>query len=374
MKKILFIFGTRPELIKFSPLVQELKKQSSSFAIELCNTGQHRELVDHLIAFFGLDIAYNLRLMQPNQSLTDFTALCQKNLNQVIEKSRPDLIFIQGDTSTALSAAFAGFYNKRLIAHLEAGLRSDDKYSPFPEEMNRTIISHMADFHFAPTYKAIDNLRREGITHNVWMVGNTVIDALLLTLDIITATGEKHYFESFKQVDFSRRIILVTCHRRENFGPGLENICQALKKIAEQFPECLLLYPVHPNPEVCIPVRTMISSIPNIILTPPLDYPHLIWLMKKSFFIITDSGGIQEEAPTLGKPVLVTRAVTERMEAVEVGSAKIVGTNQDTIVHHASQLLNDPAYYASMAQINNPFGDGKTSKQIVQLLQTLTWQ
>lgn len=368
MKKILFIYGTRPEAIKMAPLVKEFQKHKETFSVEVCLTGQHRQMLDQINVFFEIKGDYDLNLMKPNQTLFDIVSGCLLGLKDVLAKAKPDLIFVQGDTATVLAGALAAYFYKIPVAHLEAGLRSGDKFAPYPEEINRILTGHIADWHFAPTDRAVENLQRESINMNVFKVGNTVIDALHLGLNLIKQNGEERYREYFNFIDFSKRVILVTGHRRENFGDGFENICRALSYIADNN-DVELVYPMHLNPNVREPVTKHLSKKKNVHLIEPLDYPYLIYLMEKCFFVLTDSGGIQEEAPALGKPVLVMRDVTERQEGVEAGTAKLVGTDFDVIVREAELLLNDDVVYSKMANAVNPYGDGTTSKQIVEILE-----
>jgi UDP-N-acetylglucosamine 2-epimerase (non-hydrolysing) len=322
-------------------------------------------MLDQINTFFDIQGDYDLNLMSPNQTLFDITARCLTGLKDVLDKATPDLIFVQGDTTSVMSGALAGFYKQFPFAHLEAGLRSGNRYSPYPEEVNRVITGHIAEYHFAPTQRAVENLRKEGITNNVYMVGNTVIDALHLGLDIIKK-DENKYRQFFSFLDFSKRIILVTGHRRESFGDGFENICQAIAHIANEYKDVQFVYPMHFNPNVREPINRILKGVDNVSLIEPLDYPYLLWLMEKSYFALTDSGGIQEEAPALGKPVLVMREVTERQEGVEAGTAKLVGTQFDNLVSSMKELLENSAVYAQMANAVNPYGDGTTSKQIVE--------
>ncbi|EJF10559.1 UDP-N-acetylglucosamine 2-epimerase [Pontibacter sp. BAB1700] len=325
-------------------------------------------MLDQVMNFFSITPDYDLNLMQPNQTLFDITSKGLKALEQVFEEVQPDLVFVQGDTTTAFIGGLAGFYKKVPVAHLEAGLRSGNKLSPFPEEGNRIMIGHLASLHLAPTILAKQNLAAEGITKDVHIVGNTVIDALFLGLDIIKE-NEEPYKEYFKGIDFSKKVILVTGHRRESFGIPFENICNAIKEIAAAFgDEVEIVYPVHMNPSVQATVGSILKGIRNVHLIEPLDYPYLIWLMNNSHLVLTDSGGIQEEAPSLGKPVLVMRDVTERTEGIDAGTAKLVGTDLDTIVRETTRLMTDNHYYSSMAQAVNPYGDGQTSKKIAELL------
>jgi UDP-N-acetylglucosamine 2-epimerase (non-hydrolysing) len=367
MLKILFIFGTRPEAIKMAPLVKEFQKEEK-FNVRVCVTAQHREMLDQVLNFFDIKPDYDLNLMKPSQSLFDITADTLKGLEKVLDKENPDLIFVQGDTTTAFVGALAGYYKKIKIAHIEAGLRSGNKYSPFPEEINRVLVGHLADYHFAPTERAKKNLYKENVKENVYVVGNTVIDALFLGLDIIKKHGEEKYYNYFDFIDFSKKIILVTGHRRESFGKPFENICYGLKEIANSFQDVEIVYPVHLNPNVREPVNRILNRIKNIHLIDPLEYPYLIWLMNKSYIVLTDSGGIQEEAPSLGKPVLVMREVTERIEGIEAGTAKIVGTDKEKIVNEAKTLIENKEEYNKMAKAVNPYGDGYSSVKIKNIL------
>ncbi len=364
---ILFIFGTRPEAIKMAPLIHAFQEIPGYFTVKVCVTGQHRQMLDQILDFFDIVPDIDLNMMVTNQTLFDITSIGLKKLEQVLENIKPDIIFVQGDTTTTFIGALAGYYKKIKVAHLEAGLRSGVKYSPFPEELNRTMTGHIADFHFAPTQQAVASLAREGITTNVWNVGNTVIDALLWGLELLQKNNETSYVDFFNFLKPDHRIILVTGHRRESFGEPFENICKALCEIALHHPNVEIVYPVHLNPNVQKPVFSMLNNVTNMHLIDPLPYPYLLWLMKKCTFVLTDSGGIQEEAPSLGKPVLVMREVTERMEGVEAGTAKLVGTSQKSIVTEAVRLLNDPIHYHSMAQAVNPYGDGQTSQRIVKI-------
>lgn len=371
MKKVFFVFGTRPEAIKMAPLIIELKKSPAEFDVKICLTGQHREMLDQVMSFFGLSGDYDLNLMKANQTLFDITARALKGLESVYDDYKPDYVIVQGDTTTVLAGALAAYYKKIQVIHLEAGLRSGDLYSPFPEEGNRILVGHIASIHLAPTAASRDNLAREGITKNVHVVGNTVIDALLLGLDLIKRNGDDIYRKHFDFLDLSKRIILVTGHRRESFGEPFENICNAIKTIIETNPDVAVVYPVHLNPNVQEPVKRILAGVKNVYLIPPLDYPYMIWLMSKAYLVLTDSGGIQEEAPALGKPVLVMRDVTERQEGVDAGTARLVGTDYQKIVDGASILLRDGAEYAKMATAINPYGDGTTSSKISQLLMNI---
>ena len=368
MKKILFIYGTRPEAIKMAPLVKAFQQYPDDFKVIICLTGQHRQMLDQINSFFGIKGDYDLNLMKPNQTLFDIVSGCMIGLKNILSQETPDLVFVQGDTSTVLAGALASYFCKIPIAHLEAGLRSGDKYSPFPEEGNRILTGHIADWHFAPTERAVQNLTKEGIKKNIYKVGNTVIDALHLGLDLIKQTDETEYKSFFKFLDFSKKIILITGHRRESFGDGFEHICKAIAHISELHKDVQFVYPMHFNPNVREPVLKYLSNKTNVFLIEPLDYPYLIWLMEKCFFVLTDSGGIQEEAPALGKPVLVMREVTERQEGIEAGTAKLVGTDFNSIIENVELLLTNSDEYSKMSNAVNPYGDGTTSNQIVNIL------
>ncbi|MCX8084995.1 MAG: UDP-N-acetylglucosamine 2-epimerase (non-hydrolyzing), partial [Calditerrivibrio sp.] len=371
-KKILLVFGTRPEAIKCAPLFWELKKHSDLFNTKVCITAQHRQMLDQVLDFFQITPDYDLNLMKNNQTLFDITSDCLKKLEGVLDDFVPELVIVQGDTTSAFVAALAAFYKKVKVAHLEAGLRSQNKYSPFPEEINRVLVGHLADFHFAPTKKAKQNLYKEGIRNNVYVVGNTVIDALFMGVNRIESDvalkGEIDRFFEKVIKDQKSKILLVTGHRRESFGEGFENICNALRELAFRYREIEIVYPVHLNPNVKEPVNRILKDIENIHLIDPLEYPYLLWLMKKSYLVLTDSGGIQEEAPSLGKPVLVMRDVTERVEGIEAGTSMLVGTGVKSIVEHVSLLLNNEEVYRKMSQATNPYGDGRASERVVKRL------
>lgn len=370
MKKILLVFGTRPEAIKMAPLYYALKKESKFFETKICVTAQHREMLDQVLNFFDITPDYDLNLMSKNQTLFDTTDKILSNIDKVLDDFNPSLLIVQGDTTTTFTASLAAYYKKIKVAHLEAGLRSNNKYSPFPEEINRRLTSVIANFHFAPTESNKNNLFNEGIKNHVYVTGNTVIDALFLGLDLIKQKNEKDIISQFKDIDFSKKIILVTGHRRESFGLPFENICYALKEIAQKH-DVEIIYPVHLNPNVQKPVHEILEDVKNIHLLEPLDYPSMLWLMNKSYLVLTDSGGIQEEAPSLGKPVLVMREVTERMEGVEAGTAKLIGTNKQTIVNETTNLLVKINTYNEMARKTNPYGDGKTSEKISEILKKI---
>lgn len=366
MKKLLFIIGTRPEAIKMAPLIKEAQTHTD-WQVKVCVTAQHRQMLDQVLSFFQIVPDYDLNIMKPDQSLFTVTATVLQALEKVLQESRPDLVLVQGDTTTAFVGALAGFYGKVKVAHIEAGLRSGDKQSPFPEEMDRILAGHIADYHFAPTTQAVIALAKEGIAQHVYKVGNTVIDALQLGLKLI-GKDDSEYALFYKQIDLTKKIILVTGHRRESFGDGFQQICQALLELAQRFADIEIVYPVHLNPHVREPVYRLLAGHPRIHLLEPVTYPQLIWLMSKSYFVLTDSGGIQEEAPSLGKPVLVMRTVTERTEGIAAGTAILVGTDAKTIVSHAERLLTDVSIYQTMAQAVNPYGDGLASQRIVELI------
>lgn len=361
--KILSIFGTRPEAIKLAPVLAELNKHNVSSVV--CVTAQHREMLDQVLALFAIQPDYDLAIMQPNQSLAELTARALTKLDEVLRIEKPDWILVQGDTTTVMTAALAAFYHRTKVGHIEAGLRSFDKYQPFPEEINRKIATSVSDLHFAPTELSKQNLLREGVPEaNIVVTGNTVIDALL-------QVAEKPYdwdASPLANIPRDKRIILVTAHRRENFGTPLHNICAALRTIAEQYPDIHIVYPVHLNPNVQTVVQQTLANIANITLLPPLEYLPLVQLLKQSFLVVTDSGGIQEEAPGLGKPVLVLREVTERPEGVTAGTVKLVGTDKDKIVREIELLLTDKTEYDRMARAVNPYGDGNASHRIVTKL------
>lgn len=366
-KKLLFIFGTRPEAIKMAPLIKKAESDNN-FEVLVCVTAQHRQMLDQVLDFFSIKPDYDLNIMTHNQDLSSLTSDLLVELQKVLREVNPDLVFVQGDTTTAFVGALASFYNKTKVAHIEAGLRSYDKLSPYPEEMYRIMVSDMAHYHFAPTKLSEECLKRENVTGQIHVVGNTVIDALFLGLDIIKSGGEQAYYDYFNFLDFNKQLILITGHRRENFGKPLENVCHALKTLARTYPNIQFVYPVHLNPNVKEVVGQMLGGLDNIILIEPLDYPRMIWLMDKAYIIITDSGGIQEEAPSLGKPVLVTRSVTERVEGIEAGTAKLVGTDTDLIVNETKKLIEDAGHYKAMSEAHNPYGDGKAAEYVIEIL------
>jgi UDP-N-acetylglucosamine 2-epimerase (non-hydrolysing) len=372
--KILTIFGTRPEAIKLAPVVKALKDHPAQFHSWVCVTAQHREMLDQVLHIFDIQPEYDLNIMKPKQDLYGVTSEVLLKLKDILQEALPDLILVQGDTTTTFAAGLAAFYKKIKIGHVEAGLRTYDKFKPFPEEINRRLTTVLADYHFAPTEKAKLNLLKDGIPpERIYVTGNTVIDALFWILKKQSAPEEQkrmttYFLNTFGLSMDRQRLILVTAHRRESFGEGFENICQALKEIAIRNPDVKIVYPVHLNPNVQEPVHRIIGDIDRIHLIEPLEYEPFVYLMNKAFLILTDSGGIQEEAPSLGKPVLVMREVTERPEAVEAGTAKLVGTQMEKIISETQKLLDHPEEYQRMANIKNPYGNGKSAEQIVQIL------
>ncbi len=370
-KKILITFGTRPEAIKLAPLVLAFK-QAADFAVTVCVTAQHRTMLDQVLEFFGIVPDYDLDLMQNDQTLFDLTSDVLLNVKTVLEDAAPDYVFIQGDTTTAFAVALSSFYFRIPVCHVEAGLRTNNIYSPFPEEMNRQLASRICRFHFAPTQRAQQNLQAEHIPEEAILVtGNTVIDALFearkrLRPDSAAIRMLKKEI-NFDNSSFRRRIV-VTGHRRENFGEGLENLCRALKALALEHPDIQIVYPVHLNPNVQKPAYSLLGNIDNIRLLEPLDYESFIWLMDTAYCIITDSGGIQEEAPALGKPVLLTRDTTERPEAIEAGTVKMIGTSADRIIAETNRLLLDSRVYGQMSTARNPYGDGRACERIISFM------
>ncbi|GAA0750906.1 non-hydrolyzing UDP-N-acetylglucosamine 2-epimerase [Psychroflexus lacisalsi] len=376
MKKIknLIVFGTRPEAIKIAPLVKAFKDEVSSFETKVCITAQHREMLDQVLSFFEITPDYDLDLMKPNQDLYSLTADIITNLKPILEEFKPDYVYVHGDTTTTMAASIAAFYSGAKVCHVEAGLRTFNKRSPFPEEMNRTVTGSIADYHFAPTETSKKNLLEENIdARNILITGNTVIDALKYSNAKVNSLGfNNKEIESVKAIlETTKRLILVTGHRRENHGQGFVNICNALKQIVQENTDVQVIYPVHLNPNVQEPVYEILKDIPNLRLIAPLSYPSFIWLMSQSHIIITDSGGVQEEAPSLGKPVLVMRDTTERPEAVEVGTVLLVGTDTRKIVSEANKLLNDNSFYTKMSMLHNPYGDGTACKKIVEYIKNI---
>jgi UDP-N-acetylglucosamine 2-epimerase (non-hydrolysing) len=361
--KIMTVLGTRPEAIKMAPLVKALQAEKGIESI-LCVTAQHRSMLDQVLDLFGLVPEYDLNIMKPNQTISMITANVLKGMDGILQKEKPDMVLVHGDTSTTFVTALACFYNQIAVGHVEAGLRTYNKYSPFPEEMNRLLTGHIADLHFAPTLRNKENLLREGISEDkIAVTGNTVIDALLQIVD------KPYKFEDpiLASLDFEKkRVITVTCHRRENLGQYMDNIFGAVARIAREFQDVEVVYPVHLNPRVKEAADRKLGGMRNVHLIAPLTYQPFVNLMAKSYFILTDSGGLQEEAPALGKPVLVVRQETERPEAVESGTAKLAGVQEETIYAMARELLSDSRAYEAMAQAVNPYGDGHACARIVE--------
>ncbi|QKG80235.1 non-hydrolyzing UDP-N-acetylglucosamine 2-epimerase [Tenuifilum thalassicum] len=379
-KRILIVFGTRPEAIKMAPVVKAFKSDEIRFETKVCVTAQHREMLDQVLQIFDIIPDYDLNIMRPGQDLYDISAKVLIEIRAVLREFKPDVVLVHGDTTTSSMAALASFYEKIPVGHVEAGLRTYDIYSPWPEEMNRQITGRIATYHFAPTERSKQNLLNEGVKPQcIFVTGNTVIDALHLALNkiksgkvikeaVIEQLIKAGYENIYKLQNDDRKSILITGHRRENFGDGFINICHAIKEIALRNKNFDLIYPVHLNPNVQRPVYDILGGIENVYLLPPLDYLPFIYLMHLSYLVLTDSGGIQEEAPSLGKPVLVMRNTTERPEAVEAGTVELVGTNKDLIVSKVNLLISDKKYYQTMSRAHNPYGDGKASERIVNII------
>jgi len=386
MKKILIVFGTRPEAIKMAPLVKEFQKHSNDFETKICVTAQHREMLDQVLNLFEITPDYDLDIMKPGQDLYDVTSNVLLDMKSVLLDFQPDIVFVHGDTSTTFAASLAAFYQQIKVGHIEAGLRTGDIYSPWPEEANRQLTTQITTYHFAPTTTSKNNLLKENVNDsNIVVTGNTVIDALFLALNKIKSNKKLelqiiHSMNTLLPFSYQlpitnnpstqdHKMILVTGHRRENHGQGFINICTAIKEIALNNPNIAIVYPVHLNPNVQKPVKKLLSNIENIHLVEPLQYEQFIYMMDKSYFIITDSGGVQEEAPSLGKPVLVIRDTTERPEALAAGTVKLVGTDTQLIINEAQKLLDNKEAYEQMSKASNPYGDGYACKKVIQLLE-----
>lgn len=386
-KRVLLVFGTRPEAIKVAPLVKAFQQQADAFETVICVTGQHREMLDQVLRLFEIVPDYDLNIMKDGQDLYDITAKVLLGMRDVIKEVQPDVVFVHGDTTTSMASALAAFYQQIPVAHIEAGLRTHNIYSPWPEEMNRQITGRIATYNFAPTPLSKENLLKEGVKEEtITVTGNTVIDALYLVVDKIkqdaSLSGQLQEQLNNAGYDTSRlnngrKLVLITGHRRENFGDGFVNMCNAIKTLTEKYPEVDFVYPMHLNPNVRKPILEIFGEEAvsgtnggerNIFFIEPLEYLPFVFLMEQSTLVLTDSGGIQEEAPGLGKPVLVMRDTTERPEAVDAGTVKLVGTNYDLIVREVSLLLDDEAYYRSMAQANNPYGDGQACERIIEFV------
>ena len=372
MKKVLVVFGTRPEAIKMAPLVKEFQKHPDHFHTKVCVTAQHREMLDQVLDFFEITSDYDLNLMKPGQNLYSLTSAIILSLKPILETFAPDFVFVHGDTTTTMAASIASFYARSKVCHIEAGLRTHNKLSTFPEEINRQITGRICDLHFAPTEASKTNLLAENISKkDILVTGNTVIDALFESVSRVENIRTKNIEHIKKALSREQDVILVTGHRRENHGAGFERICQALKEIAKAKPGIKIIYPVHLNPKVQTPANRYLKGLQNILLMPPLSYPEFIWLMNRSKIIITDSGGVQEEAPSLGKPVLVMRDNTERPEAVETGTVILVGTDKDRIIDEALDLIDNKERYKLMSELHNPYGDGKACKRIINFLKNI---
>ncbi|MBE7400732.1 UDP-N-acetylglucosamine 2-epimerase (non-hydrolyzing) [Bacteroides fragilis] len=382
MKKIMLVFGTRPEAIKMAPLVKELSKRTELFSIVVCVTGQHREMLDQVLSLFQIIPDYDLNIMKSGQDLYEITAKVLVGMRNVLRSEQPDIVLVHGDTTTSMAVALAAFYQQISVGHIEAGLRTYNIYSPWPEEMNRLLTGRLANYHFSPTMLSQQNLINEGVDHStIFITGNTVIDALLmivkkikedplLNMDLASTMKKKGY--DVTRLDCGKKMVLITGHRRENFGDGFISICRAIKSLMEDYCDVDFVYPMHLNPNVRKSIHEVFGddllAYKNIFFIEPLEYINFVYLMEKATVILTDSGGIQEEAPSLGKPVLVMRDTTERPEAINAGTVKLVGTNYDLIRREVSTLLNDVDYYSSMSRAVNPYGDGLASKRIVDLL------
>lgn len=368
-KKILTVFGTRPEAIKMAMLVKELNAENN-FNHRLCVTGQHRKMLDQVLDFFTINPDYDLNVMKPGQDLSDLTCNILNEIKPVLKDFAPDLVLVHGDTTTSFATAIAAFYQEIEVGHVEAGLRTGNIRSPFPEEANRVLTGRIATWHFAATQRNVDNLLNEGVPHNrIIKTGNTVIDSLLYASRKVDTFSKEMVNDKLRKIfESERKILLITGHRRENFGQGFINICESLHEIALRYPDLQLVYPVHLNPHVQKPVFKLLGNLSNIHLTDPLSYPDFVFAMKKSWAILTDSGGVQEEAPSLGKPVLVMREVTERPEAVDAGTVKLVGTDKSRIVSDISELIENRILYEQMSKAHNPYGDGKAVRRIINAL------
>jgi len=372
--KILSIFGTRPEAIKMAPVVRALSAQADCESV-VCVTAQHRQMLDQVLALFEIEPDHDLDIMSPGQDLFDVTSRALLGLRDVIRQEKPDMVLVQGDTTTCFAGALAAFYEGVKIGHIEAGLRTGNLRAPFPEEANRAMVSRIADFHFAPTELSRQNLVAEGIADEAVIVtGNTVIDALLWVRDKVMAYPDSQWQALYGEELFStitdkqRKMVLITGHRRENFGQGFQDLCQAIRELASRHPDWDFIYPVHLNPNVQQPVNEILTELTNVYLIKPLDYAPFVWLMNQSDLILTDSGGVQEEAPSLGKPVLVMRDVTERPEAVDAGTVKLVGTDKQVIVDNVEEVLCNEAVYQAMSRAHNPYGDGEACARILPIL------
>lgn len=373
MTKVLLVFGTRPEAIKMAPVVLALKREQE-FSVQVCVTGQHREMLDQVLELFGITPDFDLNVMRNDQSLTGIMCAILNGIEPILANSHPDIVLVHGDTTTSFAVALAAYLKKIKVGHIEAGLRTGDLYSPWPEEGNRKLIASLAQVHFAPTEKSKSNLQSEGICEeSIFVTGNTVVDSLHAGLELLSADTafQKSIMQKYKNINFKKRIILVTGHRRENIGEGIMNLCQALITISKSYADVEIVFPVHLNPKIKQPVSTMLSGIENIFLIDALTYKEFLYFMQKSYCIVTDSGGIQEEAPSLGKPVVITRDTTERPEAIKSGNAILVGRSKEKLLKAVIMLLENKDKYEAMATAKNPFGDGRASSRIIDILKAL---
>jgi len=376
-KKILIVFGTRPEAIKMAPVVKKIGEHADLFDMKVCITAQHREMLDQVLRIFNIKPDYDLNIMKHNQDLFTLTGSVLHDMRDVLDTFIPDLVLVHGDTTTTFCATLASYYKQIPVGHVEAGLRTGNIYAPWPEEINRKLTGAIARFHFAPTELARKNLMNEGVRDHIFVTGNTVIDALIMAVDMIRSDDEiqdkvrKTLKEKGYPLERDKKIVLITGHRRENFGEGFVHICDAIAELAEKYPDFDLIYPVHFNPNVRKPVFDILGDIPNVFLMEPLEYLPFIYLMERSYLLLTDSGGIQEEAPGLGKPVIVMRETTERPEAVDAGTVKLAGTDKNRIISEVSLLIDNSEHYDRMAKAHNPYGDGKASERIVDILREI---
>jgi UDP-N-acetylglucosamine 2-epimerase (non-hydrolysing) len=375
MKRVLIVFGTRPEAIKMAPLVKEFEKNSQNFEMKVCVTAQHREMLDQVLDLFEITPHYDLNVMKEGQDLYDITSKVLLGMRDVLNDFNPDIVLVHGDTTTTISTTLAAFYKKVAVGHIEAGLRTGDIYSPWPEEANRLLTTQITKYHFAPTLTNKANLKKEHVNElDIIVTGNTVIDSLFMVIDKINNDKAlmNSIIDNISSLGYScnpdKKLILITGHRRENFGEGFLSICSALKELAQKYKNVDFVYPVHLNPNVQKPVKEILVGIDNVYLIPPLDYLPFVYLLNKCHFVLTDSGGVQEEAPSLGKPVLVMRDTTERPEALEAGTVMLVGTNKENIIKRVSKLLEDELIYKKMSYAHNPYGDGTASEKIVNYL------
>ncbi|QIK14589.1 UDP-N-acetylglucosamine 2-epimerase (non-hydrolyzing) [Leclercia sp. 29361] len=369
-KKILLVFGTRPEAIKMIPLIKKIQNDVR-FDYKVCVTAQHREMLDQVLSIFSITPDYDLNLMKRGQQLVDLTASMIISFSEVLQNYKPDYVLVHGDTSTTLACTIASYYNQIKVGHVEAGLRTGNLLSPWPEEGNRKVAGALASIHFAPTETSRSNLLKENVPDDsIFVTGNTVVDTLFLAKELIKADlgFQQGIHSKYNFLQNDKRLVLITGHRRESFGKGFENICEGIKDVARQFPDTNFVYPVHLNPQVQEPVNRLLSSEPNIFLIQPLDYLPFVYFMDRSYFILTDSGGVQEEAPSLGKPVLVMRDTTERPEAVEAGTVRLVGTSREAIFSGMKKLLDDAVFYSEMSHAHNPYGDGNAAERILDAL------